>query len=114
VVNPALIGGLRMASEMIRPHVVSFLDRMLRGSETMRVEEVTVGEKSDWAGRSLREIDIQAKTGLVPLSLKRPSDPDFTYNPSQDEVLTPQSVIVVIGNPEQLAKLRGYCAGINP
>ena len=110
VVNPSFIGGMRMASEMIRPHVVSFLDRMLRGNDAIRVEEVTIGEGSPWIGHSLREIDIQRRTGLVAVSFKRPEDPEFTYNPSQDEVLTPQSVIVVIGNPEQVSNLRRFCA----
>ena len=110
VVNPSFIGGMRMASEMIRPNVVSFLDRMLRGTGEMRVEEVTIGEGSPWIGHSLREIQIQGTTGLIPVSLKRPEDPEFTYNLSQDEVLTPQSVIVVIGNPEQVSRLRKFCA----
>jgi len=110
VVNPSFIGGLRMASEMIRPHVVSFLDRMLRGNGATRVEEVTIGEGSPWIGHSLREIDIRRRTGLTPVSLKRPEDPEFIYNLSQDEVLTPQSVIVVIGNPEQVSNLRRFCA----
>ena len=64
-----------MASEMIRPHVVSFLDRMLRGNDAIRVEEVTVGEGSPWIGHSLREIDIQRRTGLIPVSLSVPKIP---------------------------------------
>src|SRR5260370_9083408 len=40
-VSPNHIGGLRMASEMLRPHVVSFLDLMLKEqSRTLRVEEI--------------------------------------------------------------------------
>jgi voltage-gated potassium channel len=109
VVNPSFIGGMRMVSEMIRPHVVSFLDRMLRGNDAIRVEEVTVGEHSRWIRHSLREIDIQSRTGLTPVSLKRPEDPEYTYNLTLDEVLTPQSIIVVIGNPEQVARLRKFC-----
>jgi voltage-gated potassium channel len=110
VVNPSFIGGLRMASEMIRPHIVSFLDRMLRGNDpTVRVEEVTVTAKSPWVGHSLKELDIQGSTGLVPISIKHPEDPDFTYNPRQDEIIKPQSVIIVIGNPEQLSKLKRFC-----
>ncbi len=110
VVNPSFIGGMSMASEMIRPHVVSFLDRMLRGNDAVRVEEVIIGEGSSWIGHSLREIDIQRRTGLIAVSLKRPEDPEFTYNPSPDELLTAQSVIVVIGNPEQVSNLRKLCA----
>ena len=70
VVNPSFIGGMRMASEIIRPHVVSFLDRMLRGNDGTRVEEVTILEGSPWAGHSLREINIQRMTGLIPVSLR--------------------------------------------
>jgi voltage-gated potassium channel len=110
VVNPSFIGGMRMASEMIRPHVVSFLDRMLKGTDATRVEEVTIGEESPWIGHSLREIDFHRRTGLTPVSLKRPEDPQFIYNLSQDEVLTPQSVVVVIGTPEQVSNLRKFCA----
>jgi voltage-gated potassium channel len=39
-VSPSQIGGLRMASELIRPHVVGFLDQMLKEQgSTLRVEE---------------------------------------------------------------------------
>jgi voltage-gated potassium channel len=42
VVSPSLIGGLRMASELIRPAVVSFLEMMLRTDEEWRVEEIAI------------------------------------------------------------------------
>ena len=42
-ISPNMIGGLRLASELIRPGVVNFLDLMLRNqSGTLRVEEITV------------------------------------------------------------------------
>ena len=42
-VSPSHIGGLRMASELIRPHVVGFLDTMLKEQgKTLRVEEIEV------------------------------------------------------------------------
>ena len=41
VVSPGFSGGLRMASEMLRPAVVSFLDMMLREQDqNLRVEEI--------------------------------------------------------------------------
>ena len=111
VVNPAFIGGMRMASEMVRPHVVSFLDRMLRGKDqAVRVEEVTICAGSPWAGKSLLEIDVQKETGLIPVSLKHPEDADFTYNPSRSEIVTPGTVLIVIGNPEQISNLKAFCS----
>src|SRR5438309_1520590 len=41
-VSPNTIGGIRMASEMIRPSVVQFIDLMLRDKEQkLRIEEAT-------------------------------------------------------------------------
>ena len=110
IVNPAFIGGMRMASEIIRPNVVSFLDRMLRGHDnTVRVEEVMVGERSEWVGQTLRKADIRHHTGLMPIALKHPDQDDFSYNLSMDEELKAGSVIIVIGNPEQISQLRHWC-----
>ena len=110
VVNPAFIGGMRMASQMIRPHVVSFLDRMLRSrDQTIRVEEVVVGDDSPWAGRTLKEIDVYGHTGLIPIAMKQPDQEDFQYNPPPDERLRTDTVIIAIGNPGQISKLRQFC-----
>lgn len=111
VVNPAFIGGMRMASEMIRPHVVSFLDRMLRGQDqSVRVEEVVVGANSPWVGLTLREADIYRHTGLLPIAMKQPDQDDFSYNPSPDERLMPETVVIAIGNATQIMKLRQHCS----
>ncbi len=111
VVNPSFIGGMRMASEMVRPQVVSFLDRMLRGKDRkVRVEEVTVCAQSPWAGRTIRELDVYRRTGLAPISLKHPDEVDFCYNPSPDDVLRPGTVLIVIGNPDQISHLKSFCS----
>lgn len=109
VVNPAFIGGMRLASEMIRPHVVSFLDRMLRSKDhSTRFEEVVIGAKSPWNGLSLLQTEMYRHTGLIPLALKHPDREDFFYNPPQSEVLHAGTTIIVIGNSTQLEKLRRY------
>ncbi|MCU0587123.1 MAG: NAD-binding protein [Syntrophobacteraceae bacterium] len=110
VVNPAFIGGMRMASEILRPHVVSFLDRMLRGRDgSIRVEEAEVLEDSPWAGHTLRELEIHRKTGLLVIAVKHPDREDFEYNPPAEEILRAGTVVIVIGNAEQMGQLRGLC-----
>jgi voltage-gated potassium channel len=112
VVNPAFIGGMRMASEMVRPHVVTFLDRMLRGKDqSVRVEEATVAADCPWVGRTLQEIDIRRHTGLLLVALKHPDAEDFRYNPEPGERLRTGSVMIVIGSSEQVLKLRGLSSG---
>jgi voltage-gated potassium channel len=112
VVNPAFIGGMRMASQMIRPQVVSFLDRMLRGNQVItRVEEVRLSENSAWVGRTLAETEIYRHTQLTPVAMKKPEDDDFTYNPAPEAYLTADTVLIVIGNAAQIETLRKFCEG---
>ena len=59
-VSPSQIGGLRMASELIRPHVVGFLDLMLKEQgKTLRVEEIEVKAASPWAGSALHDLNLK-------------------------------------------------------
>ena len=46
IVSPDFTGGMRIASSMVRPAVVSFLDQMLRTDEKLRVEEIVLGPDS--------------------------------------------------------------------
>ena len=56
VVSTNVIGALRLASEMVRPTVVNFLDQMLRlKEETIRIEEVKVTSKSPLVDQNLIE-----------------------------------------------------------
>jgi voltage-gated potassium channel len=42
IVSPDFTGGMRIASAMVRPHAVNFMDQMLRSDHGLRVEEVKV------------------------------------------------------------------------
>jgi voltage-gated potassium channel len=97
-ISPNMIGGLRLASELIRPSVVSFLDMMLRDqSGTMRVEEIAVVEGSAWIGKRLREMDLRGRYELLPLAIRKP-DGDMKFNPRDDTVMAGGDVIVVMGD----------------
>jgi voltage-gated potassium channel len=70
-VSPSAIGGLRMASELIRPHVVGFLDQMLKEQgSTLRVEEIEVNPTSKWAGTALHDLNLKGHYNLLVLGLK--------------------------------------------
>lgn len=112
VVNPDFIGGMRIASEMIRPQVVSFLDRMLRGKDpTVRVDEVTLAAGSELVGRTLGQAGLRERTGLAPIAVKPAQGEDFVYNPEPEMALEAGTVLIVIGAPGQTALLRQLCAG---
>lgn len=110
VVYPGTIGALRMASEMLRPTVVSFLDKMLRDVRQQRVSEVKLTEHSKYAGKTLRDSGIYKDTGMLVLAivLRNEGEEEFIYNPSADYLLEPGSVLVVIGDVEQVRMLEKY------
>jgi voltage-gated potassium channel len=110
VVYPGTIGALRMASEMLRPTVVSFLDKMLRDVRQQRVSEVKLTEHSQYAGKTLRESGIYKDTGMLVLAivLRNKEEEEFIYNPSAEHLLEPGSVLVVIGDVEQVRMLEKY------
>ena len=109
-VSPNHIGGLRMASELLRPHVVSFLDQMLKEKgHTMRVEEITIPEQCAWVGLSLSDVDLRGRYHLLPLAIKVPHqdrEHRFVFNPADDHQLTVGSVIVLLGEIHDVKKAR--------
>ena len=76
-VSPNNIGGMRMAAEALRPHVVNFLDLMLREkSRTLRIEEIEVAPGSAWQGQMLDEVKLRARYHLLPLAVGTSSRQD--------------------------------------
>jgi len=106
VVSPNTIGALRMASEMIRPTVVDFLDSMLRSSRgNLRIHQITVSEDSGVAGKKLSEAGIEDKFDLLVLGAKHEKE-DIKFNPSPSETLAVGMTLIVMGEVENIARAR--------
>jgi voltage-gated potassium channel len=114
VVSPALIGGMRMASELVRPSVVSFLDMMLRDTnKNLRIEEVPVPEDSPFVGRTLAELDLHARTNALVLALHEPGTEAYTYNPPDSDRLRANSTLIVMGDPGTVRALHAAMAPVS-
>lgn len=109
VVSPNFIGGMRLASEMLRPHVVEFLDEMLRDRDrNLRIEEVEVHAGCPVAGKTLRESRFRDVTEALVLALRERGRKGFVYNPGPDTVLETGSMLVVLGTQDAVHKLRDF------
>jgi voltage-gated potassium channel len=105
-VSPNMIGGLRMASELIRPHVVSFLDLMLKEkSKTLRVEEIALGQNSSWIGKTIGETELHREFELLALAVRKSSG-ETLYNPQGDMVLLGGDVLIVMGDVQKVHAAR--------
>lgn len=66
------ISGKRMASLMIKPNIISFLDVVTRiGDIELDLEEVIVKKASYLENKTLLEAQIPKKTGLIVLAIKK-------------------------------------------
>lgn len=114
VISPNVTGGTRMASMLLRPRIVSFLD-VVTGAEGMalRLEEVTVPTGAELADHSLAEARIPQKTGLIVIALRHEDDGEgeLVYNPGPEERIRPGDVLIVLGRSEQVDRLRDVVGG---
>lgn len=103
VVMPNFIGGLRMASQMIRPQVVQYLDTMLRDLNCpVRIEEVVLPEDSNLVGRSVGDVNFRQYGNMLLLAItdKRHNSPN--YNPPVDYIFKVGDALVFQAFPEAL------------
>ena len=109
VVYPSQIGALRMVSELIRPTVVTFLDKMLRDNQDKRVSEVSLSEKSRYVGKEISASGIYEDSGLNIIAIHDISvDDEFLFNPPFSYILKANTTLVVIGDSEQVKKLETF------
>ncbi len=98
VVRPALIGGLRMAAELIRPSVVTFLDQMMHDPiDPGRIEEISIQEGSELAGKTMASTRFRQLTGLQVLAWKPVGETRYRYRPDAQTPLDPGTILVVFG-----------------
>lgn len=111
VVSPNQIGGLRMASVLLRPTVVSFLDVMMRREDmTLRIEEVALPPDSALVGRTLAQSEIRTKTGLIVIAILKQAEHSYIYNPVFNTMLEAGDVLIVMGDTSQVNKLRALAS----
>ena len=116
VVSPVQIAGQRMASLVLRPSVVSFLEVMVRGGDlSMRLEEIPIGAGSPLAGKTLRESGIGQETGAIVVGIDS-AEGRTRVNPSANTVLSNiilsgGDVLIALGSEHQIALLQKFAGG---
>lgn len=107
VVDPEYIGGLRLASEMIRPATVGFLDSMLRNKDShFRFDELSVPSDSPMIGKPVG--GIKGGEGGCPLvvAVVAAGSSAYELNPPVDRPVRAGDRLVILGETEALGGLR--------
>ena len=89
IVSPDFTGGMRIASAMLRPHVVNFMDQMLRSDRGLRVEEVQV--PAGFASTALIHIAPKCREYLL---VAVHDAGNWQFNPDDALLIKPGDILV--------------------
>ncbi len=106
VVSPDFTGGLRLASAMVRPHVVSFLDEMLKTDESLRLEEFSI--PAGFAGKRLEVLNLSSRHYVL-LAVRQHEQ--WVFNPDSGHILQDGDVLMVMTTPQGRSRLERLIEG---
>jgi voltage-gated potassium channel len=107
VIMPDKIGGAHMASLVMKPDVIEFIDFITgQGGDAINLEEITFETLPEGLqNKTLKDLEIRNKSGANVIGF-RAADGSYTVNPGADTKLIPNVKIFVLGTLEQIKKLR--------
>lgn len=106
VIMPDKIGGAHMASLVVTPDIIEFIDRLsIEGESSSNIEELVIENMpAEYTNKSIFDLDLRKRTGCTVIGFKTPGK-DYIINPDASTKLVPKSKLIVIGNPEEIQKL---------
>ncbi len=104
VISPTMIGGRRMATALLKPASVDFIDTLIHNQDIeFHLEEVLVNPNSVLANSTIAENQIKKRTGATIIAIRRKKD--LITSPSASETLLPEDIVIAIGTSDSLHNL---------
>ncbi len=106
VVMPEGVGGAHMATLVMNPNIVEFLEFIsVEGSSSINLEEIEVSQITGSSeSMQLKDLALRQKTGCTIIGLKTPSG-EYIINPGADTIISHHSRLFVLGKPEEIKDL---------
>ncbi len=106
VIMPDKIGGDHMASLVVTPDVVEFVERLTLGEENSpNLKEVHAADlPSKYLGKTILDLDLRNKTGCTIIGFKAENN-DYLINPAATTILQKDTSLIVLGTSAQIQKL---------
>lgn len=111
VIMPDKVGGAHMASLVMKPDVMEFIDFVTaQGGDNNNLEELTFNNiPAHLKNKTLKDLEIRNKSGANIIGFKT-GDGKYVINPSADTEIIPEAKIFVLGTPDQIKKLKEILA----
>nr|WP_299034741.1 potassium channel protein [uncultured Tenacibaculum sp.] len=107
VIMPDKLGGSHMASLVVTPDVIEFVDRLtIEGETTANLEEVAINDLPEkYLDKTILDLDLRKKTGCTVIGY-RTQNKEYIINPEAEVKLEAGGNLIVLGRPEQIKTLR--------
>ena len=107
VILPDKVGGVHMATLVTSPDLMQFLDQisMMGEDESTLVEIQFKNLPPDFEHKSILELEKRYQTGARIIGFKTPEN-KIIVNPSPETELVPKSKLFVLGNINQILKIK--------
>ena len=107
VIMPDKIGGAHMASLVIKPDVIEFIDYVMgQGSSSVNLEEISFENlPHEFKNKSIKALKIENKSGANIVGL-RTKEGEYIINPSPETEVTDRTKIFVLGTLDQIKDFR--------
>lgn len=105
VIAPEVVGGQRMAALVLRPETTAIIDTLtLAHNVESWLDEVLIRADSPLCGLTLEQSRIHSETGARIIAIRH-ADGRLVTNPGGDEQLSPDDVVISVGEHAQLVQL---------
>ncbi|NNC71092.1 MAG: potassium channel protein [Flavobacteriaceae bacterium] len=106
VIMPDKLGGDHMASLLVTPDIVEFVDMLaVDAFNSTCLKEISVEDlPKNFKSKSIRDLDFRKRTGCTIIGFKTPQN-EYIVNPESDTELVLNSKLIVLGRSEQIDKL---------
>ncbi|MBE7629060.1 potassium channel family protein [Tenacibaculum piscium] len=107
VIMPDKLGGAHMASLVVTPDVIEFVDRLtIEADTTTNLKEIAIDSlPKEYLNRTILDLDLRKKTGCSVVGY-RTENKEYIINPDATLELKAGGNLIVLGRPEQVLKLR--------
>ena len=107
VIMPDKIGGEHMASLLITPDLVEFIDSIvLEGTKKINVLEIYTDKlPTQFIGKKIEDLSILPKTGCKIVGYKD-SVGEYLINPDESKIIEENCCIFALGQPHQIEELQ--------
>ncbi len=107
VIMPDKVGGAHMASLVMKPDVVEFIDHIVsQEGDSVNMEEITFENiPEQLRHKTLRDLEVRNKSGANIIGFKTATG-EYIINPDADTKIIPAAKIFVLGTPEQIKRLK--------